>query len=95
MDTLRQARRAGALCSNDAKSCYDRVVHSIATLAMRCMGVPANPIKSMFATLQTAAHKIRTAFGDSEATFGHDRKSKDSDREMDADRRGGLSLAHR
>ena len=73
MDNLRQARRAGALCANDAKSCYDRVVHSIASLAMRRMGVPANPIKSMFATLQKASHKIRTAFGVSDKTYGHGR----------------------
>jgi hypothetical protein len=45
MDNLQQARRAGAPCANDAKSCYDRVVHSIATLAMRHMGVLVNPIK--------------------------------------------------
>ena len=35
MDLLRQKRQAGALCSNDAKSCYDRIVHSVACLSMR------------------------------------------------------------
>jgi hypothetical protein len=69
MDNLRQARCAGALCANDAKSCYDRVVHSIVALAMRCMGVPVNPMKSMFSTLQKASHKIRTAFGVSDKTY--------------------------
>jgi hypothetical protein len=69
MDLLRQTRRAGALCANDAKSCFDRVVHNIASLAMRCMGVMVNPIKSMFATLQAASHKICTAFGVSDKTY--------------------------
>jgi hypothetical protein len=73
MDNLQQARRAGALCANDAKSCYERVVHSIAALAMHCMGVPVNPIKSMFSTLQKASHKIRTAFGLSDKIYDHGR----------------------
>jgi hypothetical protein len=71
MDNLQQARRTGALCANNAKSCYDWVVHSIATLAMCCMGVPANPIKSMFSTLQKASHKIHIAFGVSEKAYRH------------------------
>jgi hypothetical protein len=37
------------------------------------MGVPANPIKSMFSTLQKASYKIRTAFGVSDKTYGHGR----------------------
>ena len=32
-DIIRQKKRPGALCSNDAKSCYDRIVHSVASLA--------------------------------------------------------------
>ena len=31
-DLMRQLKRPGALCSNDAKSCNDRVVHSIASI---------------------------------------------------------------
>jgi hypothetical protein len=73
MDVLQQTRRAGALCANDAKSCFDRVVHNIASLAMRCMGVMVNPIKSMFATLQAASHKIPTAFRVSNKTYGSGR----------------------
>ena len=34
-DLLRQLRLAGGLCANDAKSCYDRIVHNIAILAIR------------------------------------------------------------
>ena len=72
MDLLRQKRQAGALCSNDAKSCYDRVVHSVATLSMRRLGCPKEPIKSMFLSLQKAAHRIRTAFGVSDKKYGDD-----------------------
>ena len=35
MDLLRLRRQTGALCSNDAKSCYDQIVHSFASIATR------------------------------------------------------------
>jgi hypothetical protein len=70
MDILRQRRQAGALCSNDAKSCYDRIVHNIASLAMRRTGMPAEPIRSMFDTLQKAEHRVTTAYGISDKTYG-------------------------
>jgi hypothetical protein len=50
-DLLRQLRLAGALCANDAKSCYDRIVHNIAILAIRRLGMPEAPVISMFKTL--------------------------------------------
>jgi hypothetical protein len=40
---------------------------------MRRLGVPSQPIKYMFTTLQRAAHKIRTAFGVSDKTYGSTR----------------------
>jgi len=64
-DILRQMRQTGALCSNDAKSCYDRVVHSIACMAYRRLGVPSPPVISMLKTIQTMKHHIRTNYGDS------------------------------
>jgi hypothetical protein len=70
MDLLRQRRQAGALCANDAKSCYNRIIHNIASLAMRQTGMPAEPIKSMFETLQGAEHRVTTAFGTSDKTYG-------------------------
>ncbi len=48
MDLLQQKRQAGALCANDTKSGYGRVVHSVAALSMRLLGVPKNGIKLMF-----------------------------------------------
>jgi hypothetical protein len=70
MDLLRQLRQAGALCSNDAKSCYDRIVHAIASLALRRTGMPSEPVRSMFLTLQKAAHRVTTAYGISKQTYG-------------------------
>ena len=73
MDVLRQRRQAGALCSNDAKSCYDRIVHNIAALCMRRTGIPQQPVESMFMTLQKSQHVISTAFGISNESYGRDR----------------------
>jgi hypothetical protein len=67
-DLLRQLRQAGALCSNDAKSCYDRIVHAIAILCMVRLGSLFAPVISMFKVLQAAVYKIRTTYGDSELT---------------------------
>jgi len=69
-DIIRQLRRPSALCSNDAKSCYDRIVHSVATLSMRHLGIPEAPIVSMFRTIQDMKHHVRTSYGDSEQWIG-------------------------
>jgi hypothetical protein len=68
-DIMRQSRRPGALCSNDAKSCFDRVVHSIAMLAYRRLGIPSPPVQCMLETIQNMKHHIRTNFGDSVFTM--------------------------
>jgi hypothetical protein len=68
---LQQLRLAGALCANDAKSCYDCIVHNITILAMRRLGMLEAPILSMFKTLQQAAHHVSTAFGVSTRTYGN------------------------
>ena len=69
-DILRQQRNIGAVCSCDLKLCYNRIVHSFATLAMIRAGAPESTTVSMFSTIQKLKHKVRTAFGDSEETFG-------------------------
>ena len=40
---------------------------------MRRLSVASQPIKYMFTTLQMASHKIRTAFGVSDKTYGPNR----------------------
>ena len=68
-DILRQFRQPGALCSNDAKSCYDRIIHSIATLSYRRLGIASPPVDCMFRSIQNMKHHIRTTFGDSAFTM--------------------------
>lgn len=71
-DLWRQQRQRGALCSNDAKSCYDRIVHNVASLCMQRVGTPPGPIESMFQTIQSLSHHVRTVFGESESGFKHE-----------------------
>jgi hypothetical protein len=62
-DCLRQTKSPGEICANDAKSCYDLVVHPAAALAMRQQGVPGSATVCMIQTLQEAHHYVWTAFG--------------------------------
>jgi len=54
-----------ALCSNDAKICYDRIVLLVTALAMCHLGGTINGINSMVETLSTMKHQIQLVFGDS------------------------------
>jgi hypothetical protein len=69
-DDSRFRRKAMAICSNDAKGCFDRIVHSVAYTCLRRFGIPAAPILSMINVIQNMTHSIRTAFGDSWVTYG-------------------------
>jgi hypothetical protein len=63
-------KRSGAICSNDAKSCYDLIGHTQAAVSMQRVGVPKSVIKCLFSTLQNAIHRVRTGCGDSSASYG-------------------------
>jgi hypothetical protein len=69
-DIVRYQKSSFAMTSCDLKSCYDRVAHTPAALAMQSYGIPANPIHSMFTTIQDIQYITRTNFGDSEKVFG-------------------------
>ena len=69
-DILRQKRIPAALCSNDAISCYDRIVHAVASLCMQRLGVSAATCKLMFGTLQHIQHHVSTAYGMSDTPYG-------------------------
>jgi hypothetical protein len=56
---VRVLRSPAAMCSNDAQGCYDRIVHSVASLSMQRVGVPLPPIMSMFTTLQSLQQCVR------------------------------------
>jgi hypothetical protein len=51
------------------KGCYDRIVHSVASVCMQRLGIAMNPLRSMFYTLQQLEHYIRTAQGISQLSF--------------------------
>jgi hypothetical protein len=69
-DIIRQRRLAAIILSNDAKSCYDRIVLWLAALALRRIGLHIGPTLEMLFTLQHAVHIVNTAFGDSTDTYG-------------------------
>jgi len=69
LDIIRQKKIPAAICSNDAKSCYNCIVHSFAAIALMRLGVPMNPIRMMFATIQELKHFIQMAHGDSKRFF--------------------------
>jgi len=69
-DILRQLKRPGAICSNDAKSCCKLIGHTPASLAMQRCGVPKSAIKCLFTQLQTATHQVRMSYGDSSTSYG-------------------------
>ena len=57
-------RGQAIIVSNDAKGCYDRIAHVVVNLALRRLGIPKPPLRSMIATIQCVEHYMRTAFGD-------------------------------
>ena len=68
-DLLILQRRAAGWISNDAKSCFDRVVHSIAKIALLRFGILWGALAMMFDTLAVSTHRVRTGFGDSAESF--------------------------
>ena len=67
-DCMRAQKIDGALCSNDATGCYDRIIHVAASLAMQQAGVPASACECMFSCLQNMTHYVSTAYGISESS---------------------------
>ena len=59
-----------AITSNDAKSCYDRIVLWIAALDLRRVGISPSATREMMETLQSSAHSVCTVFGESTTTYG-------------------------
>ncbi|CAJ1969840.1 unnamed protein product [Cylindrotheca closterium] len=69
-DSLILERQSSGWISNDAKSCFDRIVHWVAKTALRRFGLPVTVTNLMFDILAKAKHRVRTGFGDSARTFG-------------------------
>ena len=71
-DHFRAQRQPFCIASCDLKGCYDRIIHIAAYLALRRVGIQRPKLIAMFSTIQRMIHKIRTAFGESEKTYGGD-----------------------
>ena len=57
--------------ANDATACYDRILPSIASIASRSFGTPANVCYVMATTLLEARYKLKTSLGLSESYYKH------------------------
>lgn len=57
-DILQQTKKSAVICSCDLKSCYDRIVHSFALMAMQQAAEPLSAIESMISTIQQLKHVI-------------------------------------
>ncbi len=60
----------GAICSSDARSCYDLIGHAQALMAMQRNGVPRLAVDCLFSTLQNAYDQVRTGYGDYSSRYG-------------------------
>ena len=69
-DLIRYQKSSAAMSGVDLKSCYDRVAHAPAYLAMRSYGFPSQPIESMFECIQDMQYYTLTAHGMSSTSFG-------------------------
>ena len=70
IDHSQYMRKTILLASSDLEACYDRIIHTAASLALLRVGIPHSKINAMFATIQKMTHRIRTLYGDSEITWG-------------------------
>ena len=66
----RYLRQTFYLLCSDLKICYDRIVHSPASLTLQHLVIPLLSITSMLYTIQCMSHTARTAYGDSNITYG-------------------------
>jgi len=64
-DLLCQWKQPAALCSNNAKSCYDHITLLTAALSLCQLGTPIPAVQSMLQTIHGMNHHICTAFRDS------------------------------
>jgi hypothetical protein len=53
----------------DAKACYDRIVHTPASLALQRMGLNKTVVTSLFTTVAKMRHYVRTGLGDSRRSY--------------------------
>jgi hypothetical protein len=69
-DWLLLWKQAGAYGVNDAKGCFDIIVHTVAILVLLSFGVPYNAARILFLVLAKARHKIKTGYGTLDWVYG-------------------------
>jgi hypothetical protein len=61
-DISRQKLLSMAICSNEARQCYDHIVHSIANICLQRVGLHLNTCHVLLGTLQQMQHYVKTHF---------------------------------
>ena len=69
LDLARQKKCNAIYLTNDAKSCYDRILLMVAYMTMRRFGIPINVAKCVITGLIEMVCRIRTAHGDSKKSY--------------------------
>ena len=62
-DSLRLAKKSGAVLDNDAIGCFDRIIPSLASITCMRLGLPAEAASMLYKVLNGMSHKICTGFG--------------------------------
>jgi len=70
-DYTRYTHKPMALCSNDAKSCYDQIVLIIAALCLCQLGAPKMAVQSMVSMIHGMQHHVQSMYGNSSISQGH------------------------
>jgi len=60
-----------ALCSKDAKSCYDWIVLIVAALCLCQLRAPKMAVESMVSTIHGMQHHVQSMYGNSSISQGH------------------------
>jgi hypothetical protein len=74
LDIIRQRQQPAALCCNDAKQCYSRILNAIANIWLQHVGVHHRTCQVMLGTLHQMRHHIKTAYGISPQNYGYIRQ---------------------
>ena len=77
LDAMRIEKRPGVICANDAKACYDRILHFAAYISLRRSGMKKEAVISMLEPIRRLEHVIRTAYGDSTTHYGGEKWESD------------------
>ena len=72
LEMIRLNRQPAVFMTTDLHSCYDRIVHTVASLSSQKYGIQPEPIKMLIYSIQHSTSNIRTGLGDSERTYSSD-----------------------